>query len=253
MSQLIFKNRKRGFQERGTVLRGVGGGGPVLRSFSEGGFTLIEILIVVGIIGLTMTLGVPAFVKAMQREGMRKAQFELLQACRDARSKAITNTNSTYQDLIFNPLGRTFQAPGGTLATLPDNVVIDLLGINEIDYAQEESARVRFFRNGTSDEFIIVVHSLKDGSQSTITLDPVTALVEVSPQNEPAPDRSFGRGSAGFHPHRSHDRRGDLFRGHVCAPGPAQLRHPCRLHPAPQRPHRRHGRGGIGVDGDQQA
>jgi len=46
-----------------------------------GAFTLIEILIVVGIIGLTLTMGVPAFVRAMHKEGMRKAQSDLLEAC----------------------------------------------------------------------------------------------------------------------------------------------------------------------------
>jgi hypothetical protein len=61
-------------------------------------------------------------------------------------------------------------------------VDIDLLGVNEISYEQEESARVRFYPNGTSDEFIIVIHSLKDGSRCTITLDPVTALAEVLPE-----------------------------------------------------------------------
>jgi general secretion pathway protein H len=146
----------------------------------EGGFTLIEILIVVGIIGLTMTLGVPAFVKAMQKEGMRKAQSDLLEACKNARGAAILH--ATPQDLVFEPLDKSFQAPGGRRATLPESVAIDLLGVNEIAYDQEESARVRFYPNGTSDEFIIVISSLKDGSQCTITLDPVTALAEVRPQ-----------------------------------------------------------------------
>ncbi|MGA3180956.1 MAG: type II secretion system protein [Verrucomicrobiota bacterium] len=153
-----------------------------MRTFqiSQGGFTLIEILIVVGIIGLTLTLGVPAFVKALQKEGMRKAQSDLLEACKNARGEAILK--AAPQDLIFRPLDKTFSAPGGISAALPESVDIDLLGVNEISYEQEESARVRFYPNGTSDEFIIVIHSLKDGSRCTITLDPVTALAEVLPE-----------------------------------------------------------------------
>jgi len=42
-----------------------------------GAFTLIEILIVVGIMGLTLTMGVPAFVRALHKEGMRKARSDL--------------------------------------------------------------------------------------------------------------------------------------------------------------------------------
>jgi prepilin-type N-terminal cleavage/methylation domain-containing protein len=79
-----------------------------MRTFqiSQGGFTLIEILIVVGIIGLTLTLGVPAFVKALQKEGMRKAQSDLLEACKNARGEAILK--AAPQDLIFRPLDKTF-------------------------------------------------------------------------------------------------------------------------------------------------
>jgi prepilin-type N-terminal cleavage/methylation domain-containing protein len=142
------------------------------------GYTLIEILIVVGIIGLTLTLGVPAFVKAMQKEGMRKAQSDLLEACRDARGEAILRASQ--QELNFQPLDRTFSAPGFS-ATLPQDVTVDLLGVNELSYEQEPLAKVRFYPNGTSDEFIIVIHSVKDGSQCIISLDPVTALAEVMP------------------------------------------------------------------------
>jgi prepilin-type N-terminal cleavage/methylation domain-containing protein len=156
-----------------------GRGGPVLHSLNEGGFTLIEILIVVGIVGLTLTLGVPAFVKALHKEGMRKAQSDVLEALKNARGDAILKAKEA--DLVFNPQDKSFSVPGGTNGTLPQSVTIDLLAVNEISYEQEPSARVRFYANGTSDEFTIVMHSMKDGSICTITLDPVTALAEVAP------------------------------------------------------------------------
>jgi general secretion pathway protein H len=136
-------------------------------------------LIVVGIIGLTLTLGVPAFVKALQKEGMRKAQSDLLEALRDARGEAIMRASE--QEVDFRPLDNSFSAPGIT-ATLPQDVSIDLLGVNELEYEQEDSAKVRFYPNGTSDEFVIVIHSARDGTKCTITLDPVTALAEVMPE-----------------------------------------------------------------------
>lgn len=143
------------------------------------GFTLIEIMVVVGIIGLTLTLGVPAFVKAMQKEGMRKAQSDLLEGLKNARAEAIFK--AAPEELDFRPLDKTFTVSGGDTKTLPDSVTIDLLGVNEIAYETEDSAKVRFYPNGTSDEFIIVIHSTTDGSKCTITLDPVTALAEVLP------------------------------------------------------------------------
>lgn len=138
---------------------------------------MIEILIVVGIIGLTLTLGIPAFVNALHKEGMRAAESDLLEACKNARGEAILKGQQ--QELVIKPLEGTFQAPGASTKTLPGDVAIQLLGVNEIQFEREEVARVQFYPNGTSDEFIIVIHSQNDGSTCTISLDPVTALAEI--------------------------------------------------------------------------
>jgi prepilin-type N-terminal cleavage/methylation domain-containing protein len=148
------------------------------RVSAAGAFTLIEIMVVVGIIGLTLTIGVPAFVRALNKEGMRKAQSDLLEACKNARGAAILKGQP--QALTFRPVEESFTAPGGSGATtLPPDVVIQLLGVNEVQFEREEFASVRFYPNGTSDEFTIVVHSVSDGSSVKISLDPVTALAEL--------------------------------------------------------------------------
>jgi prepilin-type N-terminal cleavage/methylation domain-containing protein len=140
-------------------------------------FTLIEIMMVVAIIGLTMTMGFPSFVRSLRKEGLGKAERDLVQACQEARRAAIMNNQTT--DLVIRPLDRTISVPGGFgPATIPDDVEIEIMGVNFIQMEKADEARVHFFRGGTSDEFTVVLHGV-DGTRRKIYLDTVTALVRV--------------------------------------------------------------------------
>jgi prepilin-type N-terminal cleavage/methylation domain-containing protein len=141
------------------------------------GFTLIEIMMVVAIIGLTMTMGLPGFLRVLHREGMRKAEYELVEACKEARRAAIMNNQDTY--LKIYPLLGTFEVPGAyARKQLPGDIVIDILGVNFIQYEKTDQASVCFKPNGTSDEFTIVLHS-SSGGYEKIYLDTITALPQV--------------------------------------------------------------------------
>ena len=114
-------------------------------------FTLIEIMVVVAIIGVTLTMGIPAFVRALHKEG------------------------------IIRPMDRSFEAPGAfPLTVLPDGVSIGAISLNDLVMDHDDVAVVRFFPKGNCDDFIMVIHSDQDGSQCTISLDPVTALADLS-------------------------------------------------------------------------
>ncbi len=141
------------------------------------GFTLIEVMMVVAIIGLTLTMGLPGFLRVLQREGMRKAEYEMVEACKEARRAAIMNNQKTF--LVIHPLLGTFEVPGAfPQAQLPNDVIIDILGVNFIQLERADDARVCFFPNGTSDEFTIVLHS-SGGAYRKIYLDTVTALPDI--------------------------------------------------------------------------
>ena len=53
------------------------------------GFTLIEIMIVISIMMVVMTVGIPAFVRALDKQGLRKAVNDVVEGCSHARSQAI--------------------------------------------------------------------------------------------------------------------------------------------------------------------
>lgn len=138
-------------------------------------FTLIEIMIVVAIIGIIMAMGVPSIVRTMRKEGMRKAVSDMVEACSSARADAILHGKTS--DLVIRPQDHTIS--GGTFsATLPENVWIEILGVNFLQLEEAEEARVHFYPNGTCDEFTIVLNS-EEQKAMKISLEVVTALADV--------------------------------------------------------------------------
>ena len=98
--------------------------------------------------------------------------------------------------MVFHPRNRQVALSGGATGSAPvapttrvgqaavnaaeftPSVVIEGLGINNMDFTDSEEARVRFFANGTSDEMTLVLSS--GGEYRKITLEVTTALVSVS-------------------------------------------------------------------------
>ena len=75
-------------------------------------FTLIEIMIVVGIIAIVMTVAIPAFVSAQNKRPMRAATEGLMEACATARAQAILR--GTLVELRIRPQDYTFDVtPAG--------------------------------------------------------------------------------------------------------------------------------------------
>lgn len=147
----------------------------------SGGFTLIEVMMVVAILGLVLMMGLPAFLRVMHREGMRKAEYDLMEACAAARRQAIMSNEKAR--LVIHPLLRTFEVPGAFPSTqLPDDVIIDILGVNFVQLENADEAVVQFTPHGYSDEFTIVLHS-SAGNYEKIYLDTVTALAQVEDIN----------------------------------------------------------------------
>jgi hypothetical protein len=131
-------------------------------------------MMVVALLGLTLLMGLPAFLRGMQREGMRKAEYDMVEACREARRAAIMNNQMT--PLVLHPILRSFEVPGAfKLTELPNNIVVETIGVNFLECKDADYAEVHFFPNGTSDEFTIVLHAA-GGATLEIDLDTIAAL-----------------------------------------------------------------------------
>ena len=167
-----------------------------------GAFSLIELMIVVSIIAIVMATGVPKMLRTMQKEGLRKAESDLLEACGTARAQAIVSGIPMELVLKAEDNSITVQPPAGFAphpsggeenaetrssssakverfsAKLADGVAIRKMAVNfNTNVMDQAEARVRFFPNGTSDEFTILFFSSQ--GERMIQLDLVTGLAKL--------------------------------------------------------------------------
>lgn len=167
---------------------------------SRDGFTLIEIMVVVGIMGIILATAIPSILRVGRKEGMRKATSDVVEVCSNARAQAILR--GTQMDVVFHPLDKRLEVGGGAgesnasqtggdipadptahsgsglSAQLAEDISIEMLDINLLEYRESEYARVRFFPNGTSDELTVILHSANNEWRK-ISLEPTTGLASV--------------------------------------------------------------------------
>lgn len=139
----------------------------------RGAFTLVELMIVVAIMGLVVGVGIPAIFRMAEKDALRAAVTSMMEACQAARAQAILTGQP--QTLMLRPRDRAFDAPGRGSFVVPEEVGIDALEVNFVDVRDFDSAPVRFYPNGTSDEFTVVFSSARH-EQRFIELDSITAL-----------------------------------------------------------------------------
>ena len=171
-------------------------------------FTLIEIMVVVAIMGLILTIGIPSIYQLSKKEGMRKAVSEVQDVCNHARARAIFSGSPV--EIVFHPLERRFeigsssavqsqdepdfivekpaaQSGDGQAGQFSEDIFIEMLDINLLEYRESDVARVRFFPNGTCDELTLILRS-SHNEWRAITLEVTTARVGI--QSDP---QKFGQ------------------------------------------------------------
>jgi prepilin-type N-terminal cleavage/methylation domain-containing protein len=160
-------------------------------------FTLIEVMVVCGIMGLIVAAGIPAFAKMLKKQGIRKVTADVEQVCYQARKMAIFSGKRAA--VMFHPHDHRLEVetaptpdasglPGNVstetsdnpqAASIPDDYTIEMLDINLLEYNESEWARVWFYPNGTSDEMTLVLRSSKN-EWVKLSLEVTTGLVSVT-------------------------------------------------------------------------
>jgi prepilin-type N-terminal cleavage/methylation domain-containing protein len=151
-------------------------------------FTLIELMVVVGIMGLILAMGAPTLYRFFHKEGFRKSVGDMMEACSTARARAILSQTTTV--LVFHPATKSCEVSGGSgggwggwaaSATFGDDVMIEMLDVNLSEYKDADLARVRFFPNGTCDEMTLIVRVGQEWRKISLELTTSLASLEVDP------------------------------------------------------------------------
>src|SRR5262249_5669578 len=146
-----------------------------------------------------MTIGVPSVMRGLTRDDLSRAMNDTVEGCKTARDRAILQ-GIPYEFVITSGGEMNVNAlpPARGEPTLPDaptrstrtvqagpyagfrrhlgeDVAIQLVDVNFTSRMDDPEARVRFFPNGTCDEFT-VVYNWK-GKQRTAMADIVTGQV----------------------------------------------------------------------------
>ena len=151
-------------------------------------FTLIELMVVVGIIGLVLAMGAPTLLKFFHKEGFRKSVSDMMEACSTARSRAILG--QTKVSLVFHPQQRSCAVEGGpgggwggwaSSAQFGEDVAIEMLDVNLIEYRQEDEARVVFYPDGRCDEMTLILRTGNEWRKISLELTTGLASLEMDP------------------------------------------------------------------------
>jgi prepilin-type N-terminal cleavage/methylation domain-containing protein len=172
-------------------------------------FTLIELMVVIGIMGIILTIAIPGIYRQFHPNPLQKAVDDIREACKAARELAVMRTATTVLAIDLKNKSFSVQsasapraenpAPGDMSLEAPrpvevstsskafqlsDKIIIEGLGINGLDYTEDERAEVHFYPKGTSDEFSIILLSVDHHDRRNIWLDAITGYpeFEVDPQ-----------------------------------------------------------------------
>ncbi|MBE9549999.1 MAG: prepilin-type N-terminal cleavage/methylation domain-containing protein [Proteobacteria bacterium] len=114
---------------------------------SQRGFTLIEILVVMVLIGLMVSMVGLSMSKSVSRAEIRNASRDVLSALRYTRTQAIVTHRE--QVLMVDLEQRTISAPGQKVIKLPEGIELGMTTARR-EQQSETLAGIRFFPDGGS-------------------------------------------------------------------------------------------------------
>ena len=178
---------------------------------ASGAFTLIEIMVVIGIMAIIFAISMPSIYRQMHKDSMRQAVIDVLEACSKARERAILTgqpceVHIRPGDRMISVTGSSAPPPAaganrsysfageagneqivehksstGELfsAKITDRITFFYIAINELEeLQQEEEVAITFNSDGTADQAILVLRG-DDNEVRGIVVDVITGIATV--------------------------------------------------------------------------
>ena len=140
------------------------------------GFTLIELMLVLMLMGIASVIVMPNIEKGMQDREVRRSALGLAAAARNLRSRAIDE--GMPQLLVLDIEQNNYRAARGAEVHLPADVKFSAVVGGEI--VDREARQFVFFPNGSSHGGSIALSGGRGVSYS-IRLEPLTGKIQVGP------------------------------------------------------------------------
>jgi prepilin-type N-terminal cleavage/methylation domain-containing protein len=164
------------------------------------GFTLIEIMVVVGIMAVVMAISIPFAYHALHRDAFNQTLRDIEEILANARAQAILQgsmaeviirkdtfslsapvSNDAKAAGSGNPMEASLSASpeSGRSARLSEKVGVAALKINGVSFMDADEAHVKFYPNGTSDELRMVMINLDNNETRGLFLEVTTGLATI--------------------------------------------------------------------------
>jgi type II secretion system protein H len=154
----------------------IGSGVRTVRGRTRGGFTLLELIVVLFLAGLVAALVVPSFSGTLDSSRLRSGAAEVRSVLTLARTLAASGSRT--RTVAFD-IGKGEFAVLGEARTylLPEGVRIESARVGGA-VVEEETFRVLFFPDGSAEATEIVVSSAS-GGRFRVTVEPLTGIAEA--------------------------------------------------------------------------
>lgn len=148
------------------------------RAAGQLGFTLLELMVVIGILALALAIVAPSLNRARLGLMVRSAAYELAAGLRAARAAA--QAGNSEQVVTLDLARRRYWAEGVVAPrTFPANVAVEL-AVPESERLGASAGRVRFFPDGSASGARVV---LSDGRQAaSVLVDWLNGDVRIEPR-----------------------------------------------------------------------
>jgi prepilin-type N-terminal cleavage/methylation domain-containing protein len=169
-------------------------------------FTLLELMIVVGIMGIVLTMGVPLVDRLRHEAPLRKGVKDVVEVCSYARALAILQSKAVC--VVFHPREGTFAVQGGgvsqpsgpgepggvefqsgppakpgsmTSGSFSEPVTIEMLDVDLTEYKDADEVKVWFYPNGVCDELTLILFdpTVERDPRRAISWEVTTGLASV--------------------------------------------------------------------------
>lgn len=162
------------------------------------GFTLVEIMVVIAVMGLLIGIAVPSFKAFRDKAPLESSLGAVEDMCRRARAEAILkkqpmqltiNEDERFVQLTTAPrvVGRPNEVTGEWTqqtedarelesAVMEDGVELEVVYPDNVELG--EPVVIRFLPNGTAEDLVLIVRGQMEAY--SIKVDPVTAVAEIT-------------------------------------------------------------------------